>query len=225
MSLIDRQIANRILSPRTRKEELLKAKRALSDPAKLSSRELMETWIIVGKCYKFDKKPQLSEKAYLKAIEMVRLLEDDHLLGKVYRDLGDALHFCASYAKSIAYYRQAAEIFDRLNEAKELITLLSQMAYSFAAMGKVVEERGCLEEAIRHPRISPEEKAMFMERIALSLGASGEYEEAIEIYEKALALYEAQDFKRYWGERLVGLAQLYEAVGDIEAAKRTMERL
>ena len=64
-----------------------------------------------------------------------------------------------------------------------------------------------------------------MERVALSLGAAGQYKAAIEIYEKALALYEAEDFKRYWGQRLVNLAQFYEAIGDIEAARRTMERL
>ncbi len=226
MPLLNVQVRNRIvsLSDEGRKEEVSRIKHTLKDPAKLSDRQVIEAWAIIAKCYEYDKAPQLSEEAYLKAIEVIRTLDDEKLLGEGYKDLGDALHFCGSYARSIVYYRQSAEIFDWLNEGEETVTTLSQMAWSYGAMGELQEGIRCLDLAIQHPATDPASKAMFAERIALSLGAAGEYRRAIEAYEQALAMYEAADFKRYWGRRLVNLAQFYNAIGDEEGAKRTMEQ-
>jgi tetratricopeptide (TPR) repeat protein len=227
MPLLSSQASSRIssLSDQGRKEEVSRIKRMLADSTELSNQELIEAWIAIGKCYKFDKALQLSEEAYLKAIEVIQTLGDEKLLGEGYRDLGDAFEFCGSYARAITYYRRSAEIFDRLNEGKELVTTLSQMAWSYGAMGELQEGIRCLDLAIQHPATDPASKAMFVERIALSLGAAGEYRRAIEVYDQALAMYEAADFKRYWGRRLVNLAQFYSAIGDEEGARKTMERL
>jgi tetratricopeptide (TPR) repeat protein len=225
MSLINRKIVNRIIFPQTRKEELARAKQTLSDPVKLSKQQLIEAWAVVGKCYMFDKGSQLSEEAYLNAIEVICALGDERLLGEGYEDVGDAMYFCGNYSRAITYYRQSFEIFGRLNETEQLITALSQMAYSYAEMGQREEERHCLNSAILQSTIDPVVKATFVERMALSLSASGEYEEAITAYEQALSMYESEGFRREWQKRLQSLSQLYSITGDEEGAKRTLARL
>jgi len=225
MPLVSRELANRLFTPEHRREEITRAQEAVLDPEKLDSRQLIEAWAVIGECHKFNRESQLSKEAYLKAIEVIRTLDDKMLLGRGYEALGNALFFCNDYEQAISYYRQAAEIFEDLSETEQLVTMLSQIAYAYAEIGQRNEERRYLNIAALQATAQPVVKATLLERIALSLGASGEYEEAIRVYEQALSILESEGFKRDWQKRLQVLAQLYSAVGDEASARRIMEQL
>jgi hypothetical protein len=82
MPLINRKTADRVYSTRTREEELTRARQALSDPKKLSDRQVIEAWAVIGECHMYDKKPELVEEAYLRAIKVIKTLGDVRLLGE-----------------------------------------------------------------------------------------------------------------------------------------------
>ncbi len=84
MPLLNVQMRNRIVSfsDEERKEEVSRIKHTLEDPAKLSDRQVIEAWAIIAKCYEYDKALQLLEEAYLRAIEVLRTLGDEKLLGE-----------------------------------------------------------------------------------------------------------------------------------------------
>jgi len=224
MPLISLEISNQVCFPDYRKQAMARAQKALLVATELDDHELVAAWATIGECHKFDKEPELAEEAYLKALEIVRALNDQKLLGEGYLALGDALHFCQEYTRAITYYDQAAEIFKRLNDTEQLELVLSQAAYACAKNGRRDEERQYLQVAILQPTVSPESKGMFLERIALSLGASERYQGAIQVYEEALDIYTFHHFRRFWEERLRNLAKLYVAVGDEQAAQRTLAR-
>ena len=225
MYLINQETANELLFPDRRRREMAKARKALLDPERLNNWQLIEAWAIIGECHKFNREAQLAEEVYLKTLELIRALGDERALGEGYYSIGEAMFFCKDYAKATDYYRQAFEIFKRLGEKDRLAGVLSQMAYAYEKIGQRDEERHCLDAVMLQPAIEPLVKATLLERVALSLGASGEYGEAIRVYEQALSIFESEGFRRDWEKRLSSLAQMYNVIGDAEAAKRTKERL
>jgi len=224
MPLVNQEIANRLLFPDTRKKELAEAQKALLS-SKLDPHQLMEAWAIVGESYKLEMEPQISEQAYLKSLEIIQTLKDERLLGEGYKAIGDALHFCKDYSRAIGYYHQSAQVFENLNDTEQTVSVLSQMAYCYAATEQRDDERYCLNRAATHPTILPIVRATLLERIALSLSTSGLHREAIEFYEQALSIFEAEHFTRDWEQRVQSLAQMYRTAGDEDMAKRTEERL
>jgi len=225
MLLLNREVVNRLLFPDTRKEELKRAQEILAASTEIDLQRVIEAWITVAEYHKLEMEPQLSEEAYLKALEAIRIVSDERLLGKGYKSLGDAMQFCKNYERAIASYRHAVDVFKSIDEIDLLLDTLSQIAYSYAAMGQWDNERHYLNMAVLQPAIQPVIKATLLERIALSLSVSGKQEEAIGAYEQALSLYESEGFKRGWQQRIQNLAEMYNAIGDTEAAKRTLERL
>ncbi len=116
------------------------------------------------------------------------------------------------------------DIFEQLKSYSELAVLYSQASYSCEKLEEREKERRFLESAIAIPVIEPVIRGNFLERLALSLTDSEHYKEAAENYEKALSLYETENFKRGWQERIKNLAKLYNLIGNKEAENRTQQR-
>jgi tetratricopeptide (TPR) repeat protein len=225
MSLISREVFSHLLIPEHREEELAKARDDLLNLQELDSYQIIGKLAIIGECHKFNREPHLSEEAYLNAVGVIRTLGDEHLLSEAYESLGNALFFCKHYAKAVSYYRQTAAILDQRGEITRLITVLSQIAYAYSELGQRSEERCYLNTAVNQPNVDPVVRATLLERIALSLEADGKNEEAIDMYEQALSIFEAEDFRRDWGRRLQNLARLYSIVGDVDSASRIIDKL
>jgi tetratricopeptide (TPR) repeat protein len=226
MHLIGLEVSNEILGGGDAHTEIMvKAQQALLNPTKLDNQQLIETWATIGLCYSCMQNSQLTEEFYLKALEIIRNLGDEKFLGKGYADLGFALYNCLDYSKAITYYEQSLVIFERFNEVEEIYTVLSQLAFSCQYLGQRRKERYYLKCGVDHPTIAPVMKAIFLERLALSLDASGVHQEAISIYEEALSIFAAEEFYRAWEDRVQGLAKLYGKVGDMASAERTLKRL
>lgn len=224
MTLVSQEVANRLLFPDTRQAEKTRAQQALLD-AKSDVPQLVEAQVIMGMSYALEREPQLCEQAFGKAFELIQSLRDEKLAGEGYQACGDSLHvFCKEYTRSITYYQQAATIFESLTEVDLLVKVLSQMAYACAALERRDDERRYLSLASAQPSVPSAIRATLLERMAMSLSASGQNEDAIKVYEQALTVYEVTGYKRYWRKRLETLAGMYTAVGDLEAAKRTLER-
>lgn len=212
MRLIRTELANRLLAPDTRKGEIDRARRALSNSRNLDNRQQAEKWAILGEGYKWEKQPSLAEEAYLQAIELIQALKDETLLAEAYQALGDAWYFCAGYERCILYYEQAAKIFER-QDVSNWVGVLSQIAYAYARMDRREDEQRILEMVIAEPTIDQLFKALFLERKAMSLSVSN-VKDAIVCYEEALGIFTAANFKRDWEKRLQFLAQLYETAGE-----------
>ncbi len=152
------------------------------------------------------------------------MMKEDKLLGEGYATRGNALYFNKEYGQALEYYNKAAQVFENLDEVEPLTTVLSQMAYCYAALEQREQERECLNRGAGHPAISPLVQSTLLERMAISLDKSGLRREAIAIYEQALSIYEAERFARGWQDRIQNLAEMYRAAGDEDAAQRTRAR-
>ena len=225
MPLLNYEISNQLVFPNRRKVALQKATMVVSDSAMYTPRQLIEAWATIGGCHKFDKDPDLSEKAYLKAVKIIQRLDDNQLLGEAYEDLGDALFFCQEFSRASAYYQQAIKSFENLGVERRLLLILSQLAYSSKQLEQREEERNYLRAALPYSRPPSEVEAGLLERIAWSLAESGNYQEAIKTYESALAIFESVNYKRYWQQSIEKLAEFYKIVGDEESARLTINRL
>jgi tetratricopeptide (TPR) repeat protein len=225
MPLISRDTRNRLLWPDTREKEAHRAQMKLADSTTLDERQVIEMWATLGEAYKYNKESQLSEQAYLKALDIIKSSNDTRLLATGYKDLGDALYFCRDYSRAILYYDQSAAFFENLNDTTQLVMVFSQAAYAHSELQQRDEERRCLYSAVNQSDIDPLIKATLLERLALSFGSSGQTQQAINIYESALTIYESQDFIRGWPQRIHNLAALYTSIGDDDGTKRTLARI
>jgi len=223
MDLIKRELANRLISPETRKDEMTKAQKALYDPQNLDSRQLVENWVILGEGYKWEKRPSLAEESYLHAIELIQTIRDEIMLAEAYKALGDVWYFSGNYERCISHYDRAAKIYEQHSDVNWVNTI-SQIAYAYAQMGRRKEEQRILKIVISRLNISPIIRATFLERMAMSLSTSNA-KEAITYYEEALKNFDSANFKRDWEKRVKCLSQLYESIGDKDNAQRTLKRL
>ena len=223
--LLDRNLMNNLLYPESRKKEAIKAQKLISSSDKLDSLKIAEAWAVLGEVYKCENEPLPSEEAYLKCIEAIRAMNDKNLLGVAFISMGDALLFCKKFEKAIFYYDQAIEISEAIKETDRLIHLYSQISYCFAKVGDREKEQKYLSGGIQLRNIPEVVRANFIERLALSLESSGEYRLAVDRYEEALLMYESEDFKRNWQERIDKLANIYHIIGDEESASRTRKRM
>lgn len=222
--ILDPLITRNLYNPKTRKAELDKALQKVSNFPQLGGDELVQQWTIIGECYKQEKNPTLSEEAYIKALSIAQEISDAKLHGAVLKHLGDAMFFCNEYQKAHHYYRVALDIFEQLKNFPEVIEIYSQAAYTCEKLGDREKERTFLDTAVAIADIEPVIKGNFVERLALSLAASKRYKEGAANYEQALSLYELENFKRGWEERIKNLAQIYNLMGDKETEERTLQR-
>lgn len=223
--ILNSEITRNFYNPKARKTALNKALHRVTNPTTLSPFELAQQWAVIGECYKLEKDSIASEEAYKKAFDNVLEIDDTMLHGVVLKQLGDAMYFCNTYQKALGYYELALDIFEQIKSFPELADIYSQASYACENLGNREKERRFLESAIAIPVIENVIRGNFIERLALSLADSGRYKEATENYEKALSLYESENFKRGWQERIKNLAQIYNLLGDKEAENRTLQRL
>lgn len=222
--ILDPQIIRNLYNPKARKAALDKALQKVSNFPQLGGAELVQQWTIIGECYKQERSAILSEEAYIKASSIAKKISDAKLHGAVLKHLGDAMFFCNEYQKAHHYYTLALDIFEQLKSFPEIIEIYSQIAYACEKLDDREKERTFLETAIATPDIEPVIKGNFVERLALSLAASKHYKEGAENYEQALYLYESENFKRGWKERIKNLAEIYNLMGDKEKEQRTLQR-
>ena len=223
--ILNSEITRSLYNPKARKTALDKALHKVNKPSQLSRVGLTQQWVVIGECYKLEGNPNASEGAYKKASDIAQEIDDTSLHGSVLKHLGDAMYFCNEYQKAIGYYKLALDIFERLENIPGLTELYSQASYTCEKLGDREGERKFLESVIAIPAIEPVIKGNFIERLALSLADSGRYKEAAENYEKALSLYESENFQRGWQERINNLVQIYNLIGDKDAENRTLQRL
>jgi tetratricopeptide (TPR) repeat protein len=225
MPLISHELAGKLLFPEQRRKAMDAAQQLLAQSAKSDIRLIIEALATLGECLKFDSKPRLAEEALLRALELIKGINDQELLGECYQALGDNWYYNGLFERAIEYYQQAAGAFQLSKDVNSLVQVWSQMANAFRELSNGEKERVCLEMGAAEADLPIVIKAALVERIALSLAKSGRANEATSKYEEALSLFEAEGFKRDWGQRVQRLAQMYQESGNDVAARKTMERL
>jgi len=223
--ILDSEITRNLYNPKVRKATLEEALYKVNNPSQVGHIELVQQWAIIGECYKLERKSIASEKAYKKAFALAQEIDDVVMSGSVLKHLGNAMYFCNEYQKAINYYKLALKIFEQRQSFSELMNIYSQISYAYEKLGNRKQERDFLRYAIAISDIEPVIQGNFIERLALSLVDSKRYTEAAENYEKALSLYESENFKKGWQERIRNLAQIYNLIGDKEVEKQTLQRL
>lgn len=226
MPLLERETTTRLLlHEEERKRYIKSAQEVLSNPDRLSPYQLMQTWAILGECYKFDKNPDRSEEAFLQSLNIARSLSDRDLLSECYYALGNALFFCRAFARAIPYFQEAEPLFEALDKYEDLFFTRSQIAEAFRELDRREEERHYLDRAILIPSMLPLRKADLLERFAISLSDASHYEEAIRVFEQSLSILDSIPSRRHWPERLHKLAEIYRLAGDTRGVERTLHRL
>lgn len=223
MPLLDKEISLQLMSVASREKVARHAQEALQNKEKLQVVELIKVWAILAEYHMWKKEAEKCEGAYLECVSLIKSTQEENLLGECFTDLGDALYFCRSYERALDYYRKAVDIIKPLRKIEALTHIYSQMARCAAESGLHEEERGYLSEALELP-LNSLIAATLIERIALSYESSGQYEKAASSYEEALSIYENQNFKRGWEDRIENLTKIYLALGDENAAQRTRNR-
>lgn len=214
-----------LIIPKYRKKALHEALGVVNNPNNYVNEKVVESWAIAGECYKYEQNPTSTAEAYDYALNLAEKMGDNELIGSILNHFADAMYFCNEYRQAITYYEEALNIINRSGNMQDIVTIYSQLAYSSEKLSERDKERTFLKSGMSLPEIDPLIKANFVERFALSLAASNEYEEAIYKYEEALSMYASQDFGRNWQERVTNLADIYHANGDEDGARKTLERL
>ena len=223
MPLLTKEIKDRIISRQTRQAEILRAQKIIQASETLQNRQLIEAWAIIGKANMWEKEAEKCEQAYLHCLDIIIVLQDNILLSECYEDLGFALYFCRQYNKALAYYERAADIAQQFRDPQQLCIIYSQMAKCCADLGLMEQERTYLSQGIDLP-IDPLIKATMLERVSISYANSSQYREAAKHYEEALSIFEHNNFKRFWEDRVKSLIEIYRALGDEDAVQRTIKR-
>lgn len=224
MSKLHPEISKRLLSPQMREVEFSRASEMLKRPEQLNQQQLIEAWVIMAEYYKYNNEKDPCVKAYLELIKIVSSEPNRDLLRDCYSDFGDALYYFKDYNEARNYYQKALNTITPPPKIGSQLDLLSQLAYCCGDTGLFEEERMYLEKAIALPSNSLI-KATLLERTAQSYKNSEQFDRATEIYEQALSIFESEGFKRGWEQRIASLAEIYDYLGNQEAAKKTRNRI
>jgi tetratricopeptide (TPR) repeat protein len=224
MSILHPEISKRLLSPQMREVEFSRASEMLKRPEQLNQQQLIEAWAIMTEYYKYNNQKEACVKANLKLIEIINSEPNKDLLRDCYSDFGDALYYFKDYDEARNYYQKTLNIIPPPTKIDSQLYLLSQLAYCCGDTGLFEEERMYLEKAIALSNTSLI-KATLLERMAQSYKNSDQFDQAIEIYEQALSIFETEGFKRGWEQRIESLAGIYDFLGNHEAANKTRNRI
>jgi tetratricopeptide (TPR) repeat protein len=223
MPLINREISMGLLFSKSEDKELKRARAILQSKSDFLDRDLIEAWAILAEDYKWRKEGKQCEQAYLECLMIIQAIGDQALLSECYSDLGNSLYFCKNYERALHYYQKAIEIVKALSQIEMLVQLYNGSASCCADLGFRDQERAYLGECLKLS-IDALIKATFLERMALSYRSTGLYDEAVTYHEEALSIFESNNFRRSWEDRIDSLVQIYTAKGDAAAARRTYER-
>lgn len=186
--------------------------------------KIIEALAVLGECYSYDGNVVKTKTYYLKAIEVIRRLNDSSLLGKCYLRLGKALRLCEAHSEAAIYVNMSLEIAEENSAGDQIADCLNILADIYRALGNGEAERSYLRLAFSNPLIDPVDKGFFGERLALSLAEVKDYTKATYFYEKALSLLEREGFYRFWNDRIRKLADIYFISGKNRQSKETANR-
>lgn len=135
------------------------------------------------------------------------------------------LHTLQQYPEALAGYREASEIFDRLDYNMGRARALSGIGSAWLALGNLDEARRCHEESLR--LAIETDHGIAMSRAWNDLGevaaAQGEDEKAIEFHSRALEIRASRGYRQAETTSLLHLGRLFQRQEDSARAREVLQ--
>ena len=142
--------------------------------------------------------------------------EDRYYKANLLSSLAIAHHNLEEYQQAIKLHQQALVIWREIDDRSEEFTSLNHLCVAYNNIGQLQKARECYQEVSELP--NPDEGGtFFIERGHASL-RQGQYQQAIELFQQALALARELENRQEEATSLSGLGDTYESLGEYEQA-------
>ena len=188
---------------------------------------LAEVYHGLGRLHEEQRRYEEALEAYQQALQLLDAEQEPQLYGGVLQDIGDVYQAQGRLEQALGYYQRAAQA--RVGDPSDQVTTLQALADVQVKLGQTAEALQMLERGVHLLRGLPAPgEPKRLARILLRCGRVYErqrrYEEALEAYQQALQLLDAEQEPQLYGVVLHDMADVYEAQGQLEQALEYYQR-